>query len=51
MIVGEMLEAMSERAALPRRVLEQHHRLDARPGLEGHADRSAISRKRVVLGA
>ena len=35
---GQMLEAMAERAALPGGVLEQHHRLPARPRFERLAD-------------
>ncbi len=36
---GKVLEAMAQRPALSGRVLQQHHRLCARPRLECHANR------------
>src|SRR5687768_2741400 len=47
----QMLEAVADRPALPRRMLEQHHRLFARPRLERRANRLGNEPERVLLAA
>ena len=51
MMRGELLEAIAEGPPLSRRVLEQHHRLAARPRLEGRRTPAATSRSASSLAA
>ena len=49
--VGEMFEAISERASLPRRMLQQHHRGHVRSASEREAERFCHEREGVNLAA